>query len=270
MVGRSIDITPNYSTMAPMPGGTQSILPGMGSVVSKGLQSAPSQPARRVVPRQQMELPYTTGARARNAYKQNVAPRIDSYRSGLKNIGPRLKAAYSPGAMVGRMAKGARLAAGGLWFDAAFAPIDMGIQGISQSVKWAAKTGREEDYLGGFVFGATRALGANIGTTAGAMAGATIGSALLPFGGTLVGGIIGGITGYLAGESMAADFAMDRGQMFSAAAVSASAKRKVQFGSNFTDTQQAYTMRQVAVQEMAGSLLNARQYLANEASFFHR
>lgn len=264
MVGRSIDITPDYSTMAPMPY-TQRMLPGLeGAVNRSGSTPPPAPPARRVVPRQQMELPFTTGARARNVYKSR------SLRPAVQGIGSRIRGAYSSSAVMGRMAKGARFAAGSLWFDAVFAPIDMGIQGISQSVKWAAKTGREEDYLGGFVYGATRAAGANIGTAGGAMIGATIGSALLPIGGTLVGGLIGGIGGYIAGESVIGDFAMDRGQMFSAAAVSASAKRKVQFGSNFRDTQQAYTMRQVAVQEMAGSLLNARQYLANEASFFHR
>lgn len=41
------------------------------------------------------------------------------------------------------------------------------------------------------------------------------------------------------------------------------------FGGNFTDTQQAYTMRQRGVQAMQASKMNARSVLGSEARTFH-
>lgn len=42
------------------------------------------------------------------------------------------------------------------------------------------------------------------------------------------------------------------------------------FGGNYQDTEQAYTMRQAALQKMNGTASNINQVLGNEASFMHR
>lgn len=169
-----------------------------------------------------------------------------------------------------RGAQGLRFAAKGLPIDAAFTAADMLGSGMVSSVRWAAKTGREEDYIGGFVFGATKAAGANVAATTGAIAGAAIGTAFGgPIGG-VIGGLVGGIGGYTLGEMGINNYAYDKGRFFSDMAASSVSRRKIEFGNGFQDSQAAYTMRQLAVQEMAGSLLNARQYLGNEAYFMHR
>ena len=45
--------------------------------------------------------------------------------------------------------------------------------------------------------------------------------------------------------------------------------RRLELGGDFRDTQDLATMRMRSMQEMSGSLMNARQYLGNEAAFFH-
>jgi hypothetical protein len=45
--------------------------------------------------------------------------------------------------------------------------------------------------------------------------------------------------------------------------------RRVRMGGDYQDTQVAWTVRQRAAQEMAGSLLNACQYLGREAALMH-
>ena len=45
--------------------------------------------------------------------------------------------------------------------------------------------------------------------------------------------------------------------------------RRVNMGGDYHDTQVAWTMRQRATQEMAGSLRGARQYLRKEAALMH-
>lgn len=171
----------------------------------------------------------------------------------------------------GRMRQGLRGFGGAaLGLDIAFTGADMLGQGMTNATRWASKTGREEDYIGGFAFGATKAAGANIGATGGAMAGAAIGSAILPGFGTVIGGIIGGIAGYTIGDTAMTDFAYQQGRFYSSMAATSVSRSKIEFGTGFNDSQAAYTMRQMAVQEMSGSLLNARQYLGNEAYFMHR
>lgn len=169
-----------------------------------------------------------------------------------------------------RLGAGLRTGISGLGIDVAITAADMLAQGMTHSVRWAAKTGREEDYVGGFVFGSTKAAGAGIAGTAGFIAGAAVGSLILPGVGTFVGGAIGSIAGYTIGGTAIGDYAYERGKMFSGIAASAIAKDKIEFGHRFQDSEAAFTMRQLAVQEMAGSLLNARQYLGNEAYFMHR
>lgn len=46
--------------------------------------------------------------------------------------------------------------------------------------------------------------------------------------------------------------------------------RRTRFGGDYRDTQTALTMRQAAVREMSGSLMNARQWLGQESSFLHQ
>lgn len=45
---------------------------------------------------------------------------------------------------------------------------------------------------------------------------------------------------------------------------------RLHMGGQYYDTQAAYTMRQVAVREMAGSLMNARQFLGKEGILYHQ
>jgi hypothetical protein len=45
--------------------------------------------------------------------------------------------------------------------------------------------------------------------------------------------------------------------------------RKLGMGGNYQDSEQAYTMRQLAAQEMSGSLMNARQWLGRESVQMH-
>lgn len=44
-------------------------------------------------------------------------------------------------------------------------------------------------------------------------------------------------------------------------------QRRVNFGGDYRDTATAHTMRQVAAREMSASLMNARQWLGQEAAF---
>lgn len=166
----------------------------------------------------------------------------------------------------------------GLIFDAVFAGADIVGSSFRYAGMWAAQTGRQEGLVGGAAYGATRAVGANVAAsaagTAGYIAGGALGTLLFPGVGTVVGGLIGGaiggITGYTAGGDFIDEFAQDVGRLGMGLAATGISQNKLNFGGDFRDSQGAYTMRQLAVQEMAGSLLNARQVLGNEANFFHR
>jgi len=141
---------------------------------------------------------------------------------------------------------------------------------ITESARWGATTGHQEDYVGGWVAGKSQGLSRAMGLGVGELVGTAIG-AFIPV--PLAAPVLG-IVGSLVGEPIAAFFtrrsSYDKGRLASRNAAGAIAKRKVQFGRGFVDNQEAYTMRQMAVQEMAGSLLNARQYLGNEAFFMHQ
>ena len=149
----------------------------------------------------------------------------------------------------------------------------VGVGGIigntaEKSAEWGTTSGHTEDYIGGAVYGFGLGRGRAFGSLAGEAIGTVLGSFLGPW---------GAFAGSFAGQMLGADVsdyffqrgAYERGLSASYATAGAIAKRKVQFGRGFKDTQQAYTMRQAAVQEMSGSLLNARQYLGNEAYFLH-
>lgn len=140
--------------------------------------------------------------------------------------------------------------------------------GILGAAQWGAPTGLSEDYTGGAIFGATREGMASATSAMGAAVGATVGS-LLPGPGTIIGAIVGGIGGYMAGSTLSTPLAYDLGLAGRAIVRTARMQDRVQFGGGFVDTHAAYTMRQAAVMEMSGSMLNARQYLGNEAILFH-
>lgn len=140
---------------------------------------------------------------------------------------------------------------------------------FAKSAEWGTASGHEEDYAGGAVFGARLGLAQAIGGIGGEAIGGLLGSAFGPLG-TWAGQVGGGIGGTIVGDYFFKRSAYEHGLRTSYATAGAIAKRKVQFGRGFRDTEEAYTMRQAAVQEMAGSLLNARQYLGNEAYFLHR
>lgn len=149
---------------------------------------------------------------------------------------------------------------------------------ITKSAEWGTRTGFQEDYVGGFKYGfeqgKSKLIGSVVGETIGTVIGGAIGAAIpipgaapfLAMAGGMVGATFGGDA--FASFNQRADY--EKGRFASYATAGVLAKRKVQFGRGFRDSEEAYTMRQMAVQEMAGSLLNARQYLGNEAFFFHR
>lgn len=141
--------------------------------------------------------------------------------------------------------------------------------GARKGREWAAISGDESGLVGGFLYGTSKELGA--GTIAGIASevGAAIG---FMFGGPvgLAAGAIGGFGGYYLGNKLLEDWAFGIGRRAQLLSQTGIAQRKLTFGTPFQDTQQAFTMRQLAVQEMAGSLLNARQFLGNEAYFLHR
>jgi hypothetical protein len=140
---------------------------------------------------------------------------------------------------------------------------------FAKSAEWGTASGHEEDYAGGAVFGARLGMAQAIGGLGGEAIGGLLGSAFGPLG-TWAGQMAGGLGGTMAADFFYKRSAYEHGLQTSYATAGAIAKRKVQFGRGFRDTEEAYTMRQAAVQEMAGSLLNARQYLGNEAFFLHR
>lgn len=165
----------------------------------------------------------------------------------------------------------------GLVINTALAPAFIGGEAVRKSVEWGTSSGYQEDYVGGFVYGWEHGKARAGGMIAGDIIGVGIGATI----GALVGGpfaaftaMVGSVAGSLVGESVGGILyqkrAYERGRIAARATAGALAKRKVQFGRGFADSQQAYTMRQMAVQEMAGSLMNARQYLGNEAAFYHQ
>ena len=140
---------------------------------------------------------------------------------------------------------------------------------FTKSAEWGTASGHEEDYAGGAVFGARLGFAQAIGGLGGEAIGGLLGSAFGPLG-TWAGQVGGGLVGTMAVDYFFKRSAYEHGLTTSYATAGAIAKRKVQFGRGFRDTEEAYTMRQQSVMEMSGSLLNARQYLGNEAFFLHR
>lgn len=93
-------------------------------------------------------------------------------------------------------------------------------------------------------------------------AGGLIGSAV----GGLIGGIPGAIVGGALGDQVSEKFIGDTYQSFSELNRNITA---LNMGGNYRDTQKSFTMRQNAVREMSGSLMNARSVLGKEAAYMH-
>lgn len=155
-----------------------------------------------------------------------------------------------------------------LGFDVLLAPFFIAGSAMTGAAQWGSQTGLEEDYVGGAAYGAVRETGALGLSSAGSLIGTVIGAPLgVP--GAMAGAMIGGVGGYILGGIGFNKAATEIGMGVRATVASARMMDRLQFGGSFQDTQQAYTMRQRAIQEMSGSMLNARQYLGNEAAFLH-
>ena len=243
------------------------------------------------IPRRQGELfgrnAIPAGFRHATGTAPNMAPNNPGYSSFLKK-----QTAFDfskSTSAVARTGRGARALKAGIHaakgsLSLPMLLIDAGLiagmtigGGIEGASKWGAATGLEEDYIGGAIYGATKGfghgVGGSLGGIAGAATGAAIGSAIFPGIGTAIGGIVGGLAGYWGGDAalgaIAGGVGRDLGMGARAIVKTTRAVDTVQFGGNFVDTQAAYTMRQRAVSDMSGSMMNARQFLGNEAIFLH-
>src|ERR1039457_2783219 len=89
-------------------------------------------------------------------------------------------------------------------------------------------------------------------------AGALLGGMMFGLPGAVVGGILGDSS---VSRTIAKPFQMlhDYERHF----------RRLRMGGDYQDSEQAWTMRQAAVQEMSGSLLNARAWLGREGRAMH-
>lgn len=201
--------------------------------------------------------PLSVGRKALMGARRGVMDVVSPFGRKLPGLGLALEAGLAVGTVAGGIAAGA--------------------------AQWGSPTGLEEDYVGGAIYGGITGTGQAAGGFGGLLAGAAAGGAIgsiLPGAGTLIGGIVGtgiaiagAIAGQIAGENIGLGLTKGIGRQVGMGARSiirtARAIDRVQFGGNFVDSRAAYTMRQRAVQDMAGSMLNARQFLGNEAIFLH-
>lgn len=204
-----------------------------------------------------------------------------AFEASSPKVGPGMGAKFGRGFAKGL---GRALSPIALAAETVFAGAIVTAGAIGGSAQWGAPTGLEEDYVGGAVFGATKGVGTAVGGAVGGIGGfalgAGIGTMIAPGVGTIAGGIIGGVIslattlgGSIAGEMLGSALmqgpARQLGLGARAITKTARAVDRIQFGGNFVDSRGAYTMRQRAVSDMSGSMLNARQYLGNEAIFLH-
>lgn len=116
--------------------------------------------------------------------------------------------------------------------------------------------------------------GEKLSSVTSAAAGIGLGSGAFGALGFMLGGPVGGFLGTLAGGFLVDNYVSDtvKAGMDYVHNVGLNAYRLETGYQNqaLANSQVAYTMRQLAVQEMSGSLLNARQYLGQEANFLHQ
>jgi hypothetical protein len=97
------------------------------------------------------------------------------------------------------------------------------------------------------------------GGSAGSLVGSAIGMMALGPAGAIAGGLIGDPIGRHIAESGVR-----------AVVDGTRSLTRLNFGDSYVDTQAALTMRQRGAQELAGSLLNARQWLGKEGALLHQ
>lgn len=116
--------------------------------------------------------------------------------------------------------------------------------------------------------------GEKLSSMTSAAAGIGLGSGALGALGFMVGGPFGGAVGTFAGGFLVDNYISNtvKAGMDYIHNIGMNAYRLETGYQNqqFANSPTAYTMRQLAVQEMSGSLLNARQYLGQEANFLHQ
>jgi hypothetical protein len=106
----------------------------------------------------------------------------------------------------------------------------------------------------------------------GQMANSVVKSAAGNIGGLLgaaVGGMLGNLPGELVGGWLGTEIAEKAVAPFDLWQKAMNQTHQLNFGGGYQDSQQAFTMRQRAIQEMGSSALNARQYLGREAALMH-
>lgn len=158
-----------------------------------------------------------------------------------------MRKGFGPGgAIFGRPIKG--LSLGMSHLHANFGPMGLGLGALATGLEILSAPKRHK--LSALVGGLGKAAGFGIGDVLGTIAGGPVIGMLSGLLGTEAGGLIG--TGF---------------QMFSEFNRN---MRHLNTGGDYQDTEVAYTMRQRAAQEMAGSVMNARQYLGKEALLMHQ
>jgi hypothetical protein len=142
-------------------------------------------------------------------------------------------------------------------------------QGLLKRAGGALHTGYEMSFKGNMIFAAPMAALSFGMAGRGQKVEAAAGSAAAGIG-SFIGGAVFGLPGALAGGFLADEFFSSRvGKAVGRLKDVARNQHHVNFSSGFEDSENAFTMRQRAVQEMSGSLMNARQYIGNEGSFMH-
>lgn len=155
----------------------------------------------------------------------------------------------------------------------ALRPSPPGFRGFARGAKSGYEIGFKGNLPFFLAFGTYAAIKAPTGHKISAFAGGGVG-----FG---VAAVIGGAVGSMFGipPPIAATISgvlfqdvIDRNitNVVQAAVDFGSKQRRINMGGDYRDTQIAMTMRQVAAREMGGSLMNARQWLGQEASFLHQ
>lgn len=151
------------------------------------------------------------------------------------------------GAIFGRPMKGLSVAHSHIHSN--FGPLGLGIGALAGIA--GAVTAPKHHKMSAFVAGATDTLAFGaIDIAATALGGPILGFAL--------GSVLGPKIGHVIGHGV---------QMFNDANRNI---RHLNMGGDYKDTEIAYTMRQRAAQEMAGSIMNARRYLGQEALLMHQ
>lgn len=159
-------------------------------------------------------------------------------------------------------------------FERLFAPTNAAV-GLSKGLGIGYQMGFKGGAIfvvGGIAYGMAtaptgRALSTGISYGVGFGVAALIGGA--------IGGLLGGVPGAYVGSFAAQFIGMEAVEAGIAKPIQwavdfGTNMRRLNFGGDYRDTQQAYTMRASAAREMSRSLMNARQWLGQEGAFMHQ